>query len=1067
MKHRKSILAILLTAVFCVSNFPAFAADTASGGFSDAFDEKENFEGWQKNKSECDTFMEITEDGYLHYTCENSGGNNTTVGGVIRSVNNGKGLTFAENAEAVLKFRVKKEAGAVVWVNTDVPLDGGKTMTIPNWYAGDDDWRSSLNAIKIYDDKIEVKKWNNSFPYTEYDRFNVQTADKWIDFTVYYDVSAKKADWTAEIDGEVFSGKGKDWSYFGNVRAVTDAKWGTIAFLSYGYNGTSTSGNVYIDNVSLAAIKNADMFLEGAEEVDGAAHFYLNTDVRLDSVDSIVLKDSEDNEVPTDISYLNDNTNILDIEAKEALHEGEYKISGLKGLNADGVILSDIEDITVYSPEKFPIEEDFADDCGKWKEEENGYEPQSVKTENGALTFVSAAGGQNENQASVLTRVINNKMGLLYKEDQNILIKTRIKKDSDESELSLQLNRIDTNVPNDKNAFSLLKICDDKILYRNGSVVNENNMQTLYEGECNKKWMDITIYLDGYNKKALYFVTVEGTPFLCSVEGALDSPFDTEKAINSLSIKASGKETKAYMDYFEVYKNEEPLHEDAVVSGYAEKGSELILSCANRKDMGDVSKYSIKWLIADNADGEFTEIEGAFGTSHIVTDEEDAKVIKAEITEINPDGSAGEVFYSNNVMKRMAPEAMNVDFEGEMSTGETLVGKYDYFDINGDEEDRENTKYAWYRGSSSNGSFEKISGADKITYTLTDEDIGKYIKFSVLPAAKEEPQVSQKEYLSGAKLGPVKPVLKNVKLKHQGAIYYVAEYEYIHEHNYEQGEFKYTWYADGREISNTNSCTVTGKCNKLELVVVPVSKKAPYEGDPVTVTVGVSSSDSKGSTGVSSGGGSGGGSSIGKTAESVIKDAEKENEQNTKLQVTALDIDNHWGKENILFVLNNGIMTCDENNYFNPEKPAKRSEVIAAAARSFGVTEVEYREEFSDVKKEDSYSGYLQALVDMGVISHDTAFRPDDRITREEMSKVLVILLGYSADADSIDEIAHFSDNEDMGDWAKKYIAAASLNKLMLGVSNTEFRPKGNITNAQLATLCKRIADFKGGQKSE
>ena len=103
----------------------------------------------------------------------------------------------------------------------------------------------------------------------------------------------------------------------------------------------------------------------------------------------------------------------------------------------------------------------------------------------------------------------------------------------------------------------------------------------------------------------------------------------------------------------------------------------------------------------------------------------------------------------------------------------------------------------------------------------------------------------------------------------------------------------------------------------------------------------------------------------------------------------------------------------------------------------------------------------------MGVISHDTAFRPDDRITREEMSKVLVILLGYSADADSIDEIAHFSDNEDMGDWAKKYIAAASLNKLMLGVSNTEFRPKGNITNAQLATLCRRIADFKGGQKSE
>ena len=157
-------------------------------------------------------------------------------------------------------------------------------------------------------------------------------------------------------------------------------------------------------------------------------------------------------------------------------------------------------------------------------------------------------------------------------------------------------------------------------------------------------------------------------------------------------------------------------------------------------------------------------------------------------------------------------------------------------------------------------------------------------------------------------------------------------------------------------------------------------------------------------------------------------------------------------------------MTTDGEFY--PDTAAKRSEVIAAAAKAAGVEPVDYTNIFEDVKSSDSFSGYLQALVSSGVISVDTKFRPNDNITREEMCKVLSTLLKLDFTNTNADILSVYTDSDNISDWARPYVGCAANAKLMIGVESNMFAPKGNVTKAQMAKLCGNIKTLlKGGQK--
>ncbi|MFD2567877.1 MBG domain-containing protein [Pseudotenacibaculum haliotis] len=85
------------------------------------------------------------------------------------------------------------------------------------------------------------------------------------------------------------------------------------------------------------------------------------------------------------------------------------------------------------------------------------------------------------------------------------------------------------------------------------------------------------------------------------------------------------------------------------------------------------------------------------------------------------------------VLPNAAPTASNVNFTGGLASAEQLSGSYTWNDTDaGDTES--GTTFQWYRSDNNSGTNRTaISGATGQNYTLTNNDIGKYISFEVTP----------------------------------------------------------------------------------------------------------------------------------------------------------------------------------------------------------------------------------------------------------------------------------------------------------------------------------------------
>jgi len=80
------------------------------------------------------------------------------------------------------------------------------------------------------------------------------------------------------------------------------------------------------------------------------------------------------------------------------------------------------------------------------------------------------------------------------------------------------------------------------------------------------------------------------------------------------------------------------------------------------------------------------------------------------------------------------PTAINLAVNGTLNVAETLTAEYSYKDADSDVEGT--SSYQWYRADDALGTNEiAIPAASSLNYTLTINDIGKYISFGVTPIA--------------------------------------------------------------------------------------------------------------------------------------------------------------------------------------------------------------------------------------------------------------------------------------------------------------------------------------------
>jgi len=204
----------------------------------------------------------------------------------------------------------------------------------------------------------------------------------------------------------------------------------------------------------------------------------------------------------------------------------------------------------------------------------------------------------------------------------------------------------------------------------------------------------------------------------------------------------------------------------------------------------------------------------------------------------------------------------------------------------------------------------------------------------------------------------------------------------------------------------------------------------------------------------------------GTTAQNVIQKVEEETRENTKPEVPEItenipvDVKGHWSEKYVKNVTKNNIMPVDAGNKFYPDKMVTRAEIITYLFKAMGYSETEYKNEFADVSAESDLADKLQTFVDNGIISKDVNFRPDDNVSRQEVCKILSIMLGMGENDADIDK---YVDKNQIGDWAIKHVKNMISKGIMVGISDSLFLPKTNITNAQMAKIITVI----GGENNE
>ena len=164
--------------------------------------------------------------------------------------------------------------------------------------------------------------------------------------------------------------------------------------------------------------------------------------------------------------------------------------------------------------------------------------------------------------------------------------------------------------------------------------------------------------------------------------------------------------------------------------------------------------------------------------------------------------------------------------------------------------------------------------------------------------------------------------------------------------------------------------------------------------------------------------------------------------------------DTHWAKDNILELVDKKVLTGYPDGTIKPDLEITRAEMAVIIVKAIGLVPVENPDlKFKDKDQiGDWAAGYIQAAVENNIIVgyEDNTFRPSNKLTREEM--IVMVMKAYKYEPVQNPELT-FTDKGDIGSWSIGYVANAVELKFVAGYPDNTFRPKKNVTRAEVATV--------------
>lgn len=171
---------------------------------------------------------------------------------------------------------------------------------------------------------------------------------------------------------------------------------------------------------------------------------------------------------------------------------------------------------------------------------------------------------------------------------------------------------------------------------------------------------------------------------------------------------------------------------------------------------------------------------------------------------------------------------------------------------------------------------------------------------------------------------------------------------------------------------------------------------------------------------------------------------------------------NQWFFKDIEYVFNHSLMNGTTPDEFFPDAPLTRGMVVTVLYRHAGSPKVNgLSKMFSDIDENEYYTAAVQwAYSNSGIIQGypDGTFRPDENISREDLSVILDRYAGFAQIILPItDRAMVFDDKETIADYAILSVKKLFEGLIIDGKPDDIFDPKGTSTRAEFAAMLHRL----------
>jgi len=164
-----------------------------------------------------------------------------------------------------------------------------------------------------------------------------------------------------------------------------------------------------------------------------------------------------------------------------------------------------------------------------------------------------------------------------------------------------------------------------------------------------------------------------------------------------------------------------------------------------------------------------------------------------------------------------------------------------------------------------------------------------------------------------------------------------------------------------------------------------------------------------------------------------------------------------WYHDGVHFCIENDLMIGTSDDLFAPNGTTTRAQIVTILWRLAGEPVVNYLMQFEDVEAETWYTEAVRWASAEGIVLgySDTAFGPNDPITREQLATILYRYEQYKGGGFTGAWMIRmdYVDLADVSDWAYEAMCWMSMNEVVTGKPGKILDPKGSAVRAEAASM--------------